>query len=357
MEARITVVGGGLIGLSITAALAHRGMEVLLVDELLPGSASQASAGMLAPSVERTEGPAHDFAIASRDRFPSFVADLERETGIAIPLNRRGVLQIALNRRAVRSLRAGARGNTRWIETDELTALEPALGHAMGAAFSPDDGAVDNVVLLEALVSLTTRSSLVTRVVDRVVTIDSWGTGLKLLTGRGMEIASDTVVLSAGAWSGLIGGASHAQCITPVRGQILSFVGAPVSRVVYGPRGYLVPRERGHTLAGSTMENVGFDASTTNDGLTRIRSAAEEICPALGGPSQANGWAGLRPVTPDLLPLLGWDPSVRGLIHASGHSRNGVLLAPMTADVVADLVTGQRVEWDLSQFRPDRFRC
>lgn len=357
MQPQIAVIGGGLIGLSVAAALARRSVSVALFAEALPGSASAAAAGMLAPSVERATGSAHDFAVASRDMYPAYLAELERETGIAVPLNTAGVLQIALNRRAVKSLRAGARGDTVWLEREELTAMEPALSHAMGAAHSPRDGAVDNVMLLEALAVFSARSPSIERIEERIIDIARTSAGVRLRTATGREMPFPSAVLAAGAWSGQIAGSSCAECIVPARGQMLSWDGVAVSRVVYGPRGYLVPRDRGQTLAGSTMESVGFDASTTEAGMFRVRMAAEEIFPSFSRSEPTAHWAGLRPVTPDLLPLLGRDPGLPALIHASGHSRNGILLAPLTGEVVADLVTGQRVEWDLTQFRPERFRC
>ena len=114
------------------------------------------------------------------------------------------------------------------------------------------------------------------------------------------------------------------------------------------PRGAL-------TIGGSTMESVGFDTATTQDGITKVKSAAEEICPALSSSGSVHAWSGLRPVTPDMLPLIGRDPEHHSLIYACGHSRNGVLLAPLTGDLIADLVTGTPLSYDLSQFRPDRF--
>jgi glycine oxidase len=124
--------------------------------------------------------------------------------------------------------------------------------------------------------------------------------------------------------------------------------------VAYGPRGYVVPRGD-VTIGGSTMENVGFDSSTTTDGVKKVRAASEEICPVLSLAKVIRAWAGLRPMTPDMLPIIGPDPEHPSLIYACGHSRNGVLMAPLTGDLIADLVTESPLSHDLSQFRPDRF--
>lgn len=159
-------------------------------------------------------------------------------------------------------------------------------------------------------------------------------------------------MVAAGAWSGILGVPSPLP-IEPVRGQMVAFEGTPVRRVVYGDSGYVIPKADGTTMAGSTMERVGFDPGTTDEGLAQVRRGAQAICPALTAVTAY--WAGLRPVTPDLLPILGRDPTYPNVVYACGHSRNGVLLAPLTGEVVADLVTGTPSREDVDQFRVDRF--
>jgi len=134
----------------------------------------------------------------------------------------------------------------------------------------------------------------------------------------------------------------------------VSYSMSPLRHVAYGPRGYVVPRGD-RTIGGSTMEHVGFNANTTSAGVKKVRAAAEEICPRLSAAGRTTAWAGLRPVTPDMLPIIGADPEHPSLLYACGHSRNGVLMAPLTGDIIADLVTGAPLSRDLSQFRPDRF--
>ncbi len=161
-------------------------------------------------------------------------------------------------------------------------------------------------------------------------------------------------MIAAGAWAGKISGAPSGKNVKPSRGQLVSYSSTPLRHVCYGPRGYVVPRG-GVTIGGSTMEDVGFDASTTASAVKKIRVAAEEICPVLASSTATHAWAGLRPVTPDMLPIIGPDPKHPALIYACGHSRNGVLMAPLTGDLIADLVTESPLSHDLSQFRPDRF--
>lgn len=356
MVADVTVIGAGLIGLASALEIAGRGCTVALVAQPRPGEASIAAAGMLAPSVERATGPAHHFAMASRDRYPAFLDALDERTGRRVPLNRLGVLQVAVNTAGVRGLRRGMPPHAQWLDQRQLAELEPALADALGAVLSPGDGAVDNRLLHDALHHAATSDARINRVIGAATRIEVGDTSCTVAVAKGVTVTSAHVVLAAGAWSGLVPGATLASAVVPVRGQMMSLGDAPLRHVAYGPRGYLVPRANGQTLAGSTMEHVGFTPHTTHAGLVRIRSAAAEICPALGDAPVTSTWAGLRPATPDLLPLLGADPEHERVIYACGHSRNGVLLTPATAHVVADLVTGATPAHNISQFRPDRFK-
>ncbi|HET6761600.1 MAG TPA: FAD-dependent oxidoreductase [Gemmatimonadaceae bacterium] len=348
------VVGAGLVGLASAVAVAERGVSVTLIGQHKPGEASPAAAGMLAPSVEQASGPAHDFGIAARDRYPSYVEFLAERTGITVPLNRLGILQVALSAKGIKGLSKTAPSTSRWIDSRELAEIEPALSHALGAIFNSNDGAVDNVVLLEVLQRVVSASDRIDSVQDEVTAIDATADSCTVTTTSRGRHRARCVVLAAGAWAGQIPGARFARGVQPARGQLVSYSRVPLRHVAYGPRGYVVPRGD-QTIGGSTMENVGFDAATTSEGVKQVRAAAEEICSTLALAERVSAWAGLRPVTPDMLPILGADPERPSLIYACGHSRNGVLMAPLTGDIVADLVTGTPLSHDLSQFRPDRF--
>jgi glycine oxidase len=318
------------------------------------GEASPAAAGMLAPSVERSSGPAHDFSVAARDRYPGYVDFLTERTGIEVPLNRLGILQLALSAKGIKGLKKSALATSRWLDQKELAELEPALSHGVGAMFNPDDGAVDNIVLLAALQRLVAASDRIEHLEDAVTSIEASAHSCKVTTTLHARRGAGRVVLAAGAWAGQISGARFAHAVQPARGQLVSYSRKPLRHVAYGPRGYIVPRGA-RTVGGTTMESVGFDTATTTDGVKKIRATSEEICPRLSASAQTRAWAGLRPVTPDMLPILGADPEHPALIYACGHSRNGVLMAPLTGDMIADLVTGTPLSHDLSQFRPDRF--
>jgi glycine oxidase len=354
LSEEVIVVGAGLIGLTTAVALAERGVSVTLIGQRRPGEASPAAAGMLAPSVERASGPAHDFGVAARDRYPSYVDFLADRTGIQVPLNRLGILQVALSAKGIKGLKKAALATSRWLDAKELAEVEAALSHGLGAVFNPDDGAVDNVALLDALQRLASTSDRITCVQDLVTAIDAGADSASVTTKSRTTHSAGRVVLAAGAWAGQIPGARFARAVAPARGQLMSYSVTPLRHVAYGPRGYIVPRGD-RTIGGSTMENVGFETATTPDGVGKVRAASEEICPGLKLSGNTTASAGLRPVTPDMLPMIGVDPERSSLIYACGHSRNGVLMAPLTGDIIADLVTGTPLSHDLSQFRPDRF--
>jgi glycine/D-amino acid oxidase-like deaminating enzyme len=309
---------------------------------------------MLAPSIERAPGPAHQFGIAARDRYPSYIEFLAERTAVKVPLNRLGILQIALSEKGIKGLRKSALPTTRWLDPKELQHFEPALPHALGAMFNAQDGAVDNTALLQALDKLCSGNRWVGRIQGAVRSIKPKSDSCEVLTESGERFNAPRVVIAAGAWAGKISGARFGRAVKPARGQLVSYSITPLRHVVYGPSGYVVPRGA-ITIGGSTMEDVGFDATTTLTGVKKVRAAAEEICPLLASSETTQAWAGLRPVTPDLLPILGPDPEYPSLLYACGHSRNGVLMAPLTGDLIADLVTESPLNHDLSQFRPDRF--
>ncbi len=354
-SADTVVVGAGVIGLTVATALARRGLSVILAAEPRSGQASTAAAGMLAPSVERATGPAHDFAIAARDMYPEYLELLADLTGIRVPLNTLGILQVALTERGVAGLQKTRSAESRWLERAEVAELEPTLGHAIGAVLNPDDGAVDNVILMTALWDLVERTPAIARLAAAASGVSRRGAAAVVTLTTGESIEAAHVVLAPGAWGAMVAGAPALGAVTPSRGQLISYESIGLRHVTYGPRGYLVPRASGSTVAGSTMENVGFVSETTSHGLAKVRSAAEEIAPSLSIAKVTAEWAGLRPVTPDMLPIIGSDPDNPQIIYACGHSRNGILLAPLTGQTVAALVTGEKLEHDLSQFRPGRF--
>lgn len=355
----VVVVGAGLVGLACALAVADRGGNVVLVGASRQGEASHAAAGMLAPSIEAGDGgPAHRFALAARDRFPGYLEMLAERTGRRVPLDRRGILVVGLDDRDDEILARARAAGGEPLDRVSLARLEPALAPVTGAVFFARDGAVDNRALLVALREAVGAHPRVRVEVDLVTRVDpaAKGRGAFISTARGTRITCTRAVLAAGAWASGITGLPRPLPVEPLRGQMLAVGAAPTTHVVYGPDGYLVPREDGRTLVGATMERAGFDAATTPEALDALESGAGRLCPALADAPRLDAWAGLRPVTPDLHPIIGADPEAPGIVYACGHSRNGVLMAPLTGDVVAALVAGTPPGYDLAPFDIARFR-
>lgn len=371
--ADVVVIGGGVIGLAIARALRRRGLaRVVLVERGRLGmEASHAAAGMLAPQVE-ADG-ADDFlelACASRDLYPSFARELREETGIDIELETTGTLLLAFDERdeeeAFRRYdwqsRAGL--SVERLTAEEARRLEPCISPALRSALRfPHDWQVENRRLVYALSAASDRLGvkLLTGTSAESLCIERGRlTGVETSSGR---FSAPTVVVAGGAWASLITAVDKRVPpvrIEPVRGQMLCFEAnpRPARHVIYSPRGYIVPRLDGRLLAGSTTEQAGFDKSVTGSGVQAIMEQALEIAPGIGSLPLLDTWAGLRPRAEDNLPVLGMSAEIDGLFYATGHYRNGILLAPITGELIAEQIAsgdgGARVQ--TSAFSPDRFQ-
>jgi glycine oxidase len=350
----VIIVGGGLIGLTCATEVARRGMRVLVISSNEPGAASPASAGILAPSVGHSPGPARTLGIAARDMYPTYVESLASRTGVDVVLDRSGVLEVAFSDEEATSLQSIVHDDAEWIGATALGDLEPGLAPAEGAVLHHQDGAVDSGALLHAARVDAEQDGRISFRDARVTRLQPDRAMIRAELASGDRVEAPGVVVAAGAWVSLIIGLPRSLPVVPVRGQMVALAGVPVRHVVMGPRGYLVSR-RNRSLVGSTMEWVGFDAGTTEDGAALLLACAREISPTLAAQPVLEHWAGLRPVTPDFLPVVGADPECKGLFYACGHSRNGVLLAPLTASVIAELVTTGSTSVDVSAYAPDRF--
>lgn len=357
----VLIIGGGLVGLATAAALGERGANVTLVDGHRKGVASTAAAGMLAPAMERASAgsAAHAFALAARDLYPSYLDALAEVTGIRVPLNRSGVLELVVDEGEADSRRREIErkpdGGAQWIDRAQLSTLEPALAPVAGAVLYPRDGAVDNVALVHALSALVAASPTVRVVEDSAEAVELNGQRAVVALRSGGRYETTTLVLAAGAWSPLLQGLPRTIPVEPVRGQAISLSAAPLRHVIYGPHGYVVPREGSRSVVGATMEHVGFDVGVTAETAPRLAAAAREIAPSFARARTLDHWSGLRPVTPDLLPIIGRDPEHPSLIYACGHSRNGILLAPLTGECVADIASGATPALDIAPFSIARF--
>lgn len=354
----VAIIGGGVIGLAIAWQLAGAGMRVTVYErDRLGGQASGAAAGLLAPVSEHlTPDDFLALGIASLRSYPDFVSAVREESGIDPELVQSGVLRVALSDGEAETLSRTATGTLQTVVLDAQAAreLEPALSpQTVSGLFAPDESHVASPRLVAALGVAARRRGArilegtpVGRIIrdkDRVVGVE---------TPSGPEPAG-AVVLAAGAWSAVLTG--PALGVTPIRGQILALEGntAPLSRPVFGAGSYLAPKRDGTIWAGATEDRAGFSPYPTARGVRTILAGAERLAPAVAEAAFVRAWAGLRPATPDRLPILG--RAADGLVLATGHHRNGILLAPITAEIVAALVLGNPPPIDLGPFSPDRF--
>ncbi|MFN2433439.1 MAG: glycine oxidase ThiO [Gemmatimonadota bacterium] len=371
------VLGAGAVGLAVARRLARAGRRVTVLEpELEGGAASRAAAGMLTPQIEAT-GPDAFFALgrAARDGYAAFVDDLDAETGVALDFRRDGLLacephvdgETELARRAEWQRAAGLRVEE--LEREEVAARWPALelpaplaGAAGGDGRTfhfPDEAQIDPVRLLRALLASCRAAGVELRLGERALGLLRGGDRVAgVRTARG-PVAADLVVNAAGAWAGIVGGwAGEALPVEPVRGEMLAYATelTPPRPIVVSGGAYAVLRTGGRLLVGATVERAGWAARTTPEGEAWLRAGAAAILPALAGAAPLESWAGLRPGTPDDLPILGASTEVAGLYHATGHFRNGILLAPLTAEIVSGEIAGEAWAREAAApFRPERF--
>ena len=369
------VVGGGAIGLACARALATTGRRIVVLERGRTGAeATHAAAGMLSPIGEAVgPNPLLGLGLASLARWKEFAAELGAESGVDVDLRFDGKLLVARDAASAERLRkrgawiweAGL--DAEWLEGREVALREPAVDGAVAGLFLPQEGQVDNRALARALRVVVERSGCSIREDTPVAELDVVGglaRGVRLQNGT--RLAADSVILAAGAWSGHMAGLPRPLPVRPVKGQMLALetvARAPLVRsVVETESCYVIPRgpaPAGPTpgvraWVGATSEEVGFARGTTSEALATLRAAAATIVPALARARVIDAWAGFRPGTPDGCPVLGRDPDVEGLVHATGHYRNGILLVPITAYLCRRTVEGHG-DARLDSFRPDRF--
>jgi glycine oxidase len=363
MDVDVVVVGAGLQGCGVALRLAQAGRRVLVLERSIPGAeASAAAGGILSPGVEAEPGPFHDLCTASLARFPSFAAEVERLSGLWVGFRADGTLEVALDDRVAQVLagraaqleRAGVAVEA--LDGEAARRLEPGLSPgARGALYFPGEASVDPRLLGRGLHLAAARAGarFLGGQVRGVRVEDGRVSGVDHQSGR---IGAPAVVLAAGAWTLQVeGNRLPPGAVRPVRGQIAVLDTRPplLSRVIFSDKGYVVPRPDGRILCGATMEEAGFEKAVTAGGLLHVLALAVEIAPALGAAPVVDSWSNFRPATPDGLPILGRG-DVEGLFYAAGHYRNGVLLAPVTADAVAAAVLGRPSPVDLAPFGPSR---
>jgi glycine oxidase len=357
----VIIIGAGIVGATCAWRLALAGLRVTVLERNAPGSeASQAALGVLTFHA-KSEMPLefNQLCQGSRQFYPAIIEELSATIGERPDYGAGGQLLVALTEADLPTLDAVYEVNRALgIEVerptpDECRLLAPGINpNVCASIFFPDDAWVDNTALTLAIVRAAEQAGAVFERAN----VEAVESGAGRVTGvrwAGQLRSAEWIVIAAGCWSGEISGVPPLP-VVPVRGQALAVTGQPVRRVVMSPRGYVVPKGDGQTLIGATVEQAGYAAVNTLAGLSEVSAAGLEISPALGTGEFLGAWAGLRPATPDNLPFIGPFDELPNLIAATGHFRNGILLAPITAAMVRSAVAGEAPPLDLQPFLPGR---
>ncbi len=359
----VIVVGGGVIGAACARELATTGRKVRILE---PGGdvgqAWRAAAGMLAPQIEADENDRLlELGLAGREHYRTLAPGLLEATGIDLGLWLEGIGRFAGTEIEAEGLRArvawqeGRGLACTWLESAEVRHRWPWLAPSRGALWAPHDGALDPERLVAALLKDAQRLGAVL-VADRAIHLDRKEDRVVGVTGAAGRYAAEHVVIAAGAWSGLLEGLPTRIAVRPVRGQMVALPWpADIPRAILYTRDCYLLARRGEAIAGSTMEEAGFQPEVTPAGIARIMSEVMALNPALIRAKVRRTWAGLRPMTPDGLPILGADPILKGLWYATGHGRNGILLAGITGVLIRRQLDHEPTGVDLQAFGANRF--
>ena len=346
----VLIIGGGIIGLSLAIALRKRGATVLVVERGEPGrESSHAAGGMLVDCPLETRAPLQPLATASARMYPEFAHELEVESGLKVDLRDPGTIFFPSAEHLEQAVAAFPSAN--------LAALEPTLADAnVGRpAFYLKERSVDPRALTAAAWKTAKNRAVDFSSGDEVTAVTIENGRATGVTTTKTKFHAAKVVNCAGAWSGQIG--PHAFPTRPVKGQMLCLAMPPhtlLKHVVRSPEVYLIPRSDGRLLVGATVEEAGFDKRTIPDTILRLHRAALVLIPKLRDAKILEDWAGLRPGTPDALPILG-ATATPGYYVATGHFRDGILLSAITAEVMTAVIEGRTPEHDLRPFSPARF--
>jgi glycine oxidase len=367
----VAVIGGGLIGCSIAFELARENLRVVVLDRQNPGrEASWAAAGMLSPAPDSPRDiPLVPLAKESLRLYPEFVRAIEDSSGRSVNYTREGTLQVFLtpSSEAERD-RVVAEHQLLGLTAEPISVSEArqqgsAIANTANAvAILPDECTVEPRLLMDAVLTAAQNRGVQIWAGCGVTSLSLDGNRCDGVIANGKMIAAKYVVLAAGCFSaGILAGVADdlrsSVPTRPVRGQMVALraPGLRLERVLRSHRGYLVPRADGRIVAGSTTEETGFEKCVTVAGIRQILDSAMELCPMLAEAEILETWSGLRPGTSDDLPILG--PMEKdGLIAATGHYRNGILLAAVTAKAMKEWITQGRVAFDAKAFSPLRFK-
>ncbi len=374
-NADVIVIGDGVIGLSTAFELGRGGVRCSVFGAVNHGAASGAAAGLLAPSIGKLRPDVKTFFDASLALYPAWVDELRQyepeltllegllDVSFLIPSSPSAIPKLIPSAPSVipsapsvipsapSVIPSGARD--RFLSADDVSRLEPGVSPRR-AVFYPNDGAIDNGLLVRALRRAVASSPSCTLSSDDPVISIDLASGARIRTQSGAVHEAERLIIAAGAWSPHVTGLPRQLPVVPLKGQMLAVRSTALQHAVMGDAIYLVPR-RDEIVIGATAEHAGFDTTVAPESIEALRRAAIELVPALADAPITRTWAGIRPATPDMLPILGPDPSSNRLLYACGHSKNGILLAPATAISIAALATGDEVPLDVSPFSVRRF--
>ena len=357
------VIGGGAVGAACAWELASTGRKVLIVEQGgHSGQAWRAAAGMLAPQIETGAGdPLLRLGLAGRDHYAGLAATLQETVGIDLGLWQEGIARVARTEAEGHHLRAQvawqqAQGlDCEWLTQDDVRRRWPWLAPTEGALRAPDDGALDPERLVGGLLAAA-QSLGASATSDKALAVLGSAGRVEGVRGEAGSYFAAEVVVAGGAWSGLLGGLPRGLPVRPVRGQMaaLPWPDDIPRAIIYHKDSYILAR-RGEAVIGSTMEEAGFHPDVTTSGVAQIFGAMMSLCPGLSRAKVRRTWAGLRPMTPDGLPIVGPEPELEGLWYATGHGRNGILLAGITGVLLRQLMDGVQPACDLRAFSAERF--
>jgi glycine oxidase len=362
----VIIIGGGIIGCSLALNLAQSGLKVSVFDQSRIGEeASWAAAGMLAPQTDASERSAFfDLCMSSRSIYQSFASHLQEISGIDPQYQDQGILFVTLDQDEAADLGKWCSWQTQsglnltQVSGDGARDLEPSVSvRATAGVVIPGDHQIDNRRLMHALATSIKRLGVDVNEcapVEQIAIREGRATGIR---SNGQTVEAGIVVMAAGCWSGdLLKEAGMIVPVVPARGQMIALKseGLPFSRVIHGTHCYLVPRRDHRIIVGSTMEYVGFQKGITVAGIASLLLSAIDLVPALNTFEIVETWSGLRPDTTDHLPVLG-PCEIDNLYLATGHFRNGILLAPITAQLIADCIITGKVSDQVRPFGADRF--
>jgi glycine oxidase len=359
------IAGGGLIGGAIALELALAGVRVAIFELGEPGrEASWASAGILSPAPENPATiPLVPLGKASMSLYPQFVARVEEISGQEVGFRAKGTVDALFSRDAARELSTHVALHHGWglraeaISAVDARELEPALSPEVEAAvLRPDEASVDNRALTQAVLTAARKSGAEIFAHREVRGIWREKQRCAGLLFENEKVSANWTIIAAGSFSASIAGVDTYAPVRPAKGQMVSLRAErlKIERVLWSDKIYLVPRNDGRILAGATVEYVGFDRKVTAGALAKVLSGALELAPDLAHARVEETWAGLRPDSPDHLPILG-PADIDGLMIATGHFRSGILLTPITARLIREWITEQRVSVDWERFSPLRF--